>query len=868
MLRIGLFIWTINFCVSFPHLCAELPTSLDERLAAIGKPISLEVEPKAITLSGPRANLQLLVTGHYADGTTRDLTQLCEWKSHSPDVVAIAPSGLATGHGDGKTIIDVRAGDLSVNVPVGISGTSEPSLISFRREFMPLLSSAGCSDIRCHGAPSGKHEFRLSLWGLDPDLDYRQLTHEALGRRTNSMNPDNSLILQKALTRIPHAGGRRFSADSSFAKLMTTWQAEGLHDDADKANVKSLTVLPARRVLQAPANWQQISVRAEFAGGQSADVTRLTTFFSSDLALADVDRTGYVEFKAQGEVAILCRYMDQMESVRLMYIDEPAPGYQWPNPSEYNDIDKHVFAKLRMLNIAPSELCSDEHFVRRLYLDVCGILPAPKETHRFVASKAPDKRQKLIDELLERPEYVDFWTKKWMDVLRSSRDAIQLAGAQAYQGWLHKQIAEDASFAEIAQSLLTATGKSFTDAPANFFCVSPTPKEITDPAYLQKDLTEATAQLFLGVRLQCAKCHDHPYERWKQNDYLSLAAYFTQVRQSRVGKAGPAGRPDRREIEITLDATAPEIKDDTGADVVPRLPGQSSTKIADGQDRRELLADWLTQKDNPFFAKAIVNRIWFHLHGRGIVEPVDDFRDSNPSTNDELLEALAAEFVASGFRMKPLISAIVNSRTYQLSAIPTSTNTADDRYFSHMRSRSLTAEVLLDAVCNVTDVPEVFEITNDYVSGLPEGTLKLPVGTRAVQLPVNDFTTLINTMGKYVRYESHPFLRTFGQPGRTQTCECDREQTFGRKQALELIIGKETSDRLTEKDNCLSDLLAQNLSDADILNNLYVRALSRFPAASTAESLLQHVSSSEDKRQAWEDILWTILNSQEFVYQH
>lgn len=865
MLRTCVFICAIHFCV---NLRADPPTAPKERLAAIGKPTSLELEPKAITFSGPRANLQLLVTGRYADGSERDLTPLCEWKSHGPDVVSIAASGLATGQGDGKTTIEVRVGELSAKVPVTISGSSEPRPISFRREFMPLLSSAGCSDIRCHGAPSGKHEFRLSLWGLDPDLDYRQLTHKAYGRRTNSMNPDNSLILQKALTRIPHAGGRRFSADSSFAKLMTTWQAEGLRDDVDKATIKSLQVSPARRVLQAPANWQQISVRAEFTDGHSRDVTRLTTFFSSDLALANVDRTGYVSFKAQGEVAILCRYMDQMESVRLIYIEKPAADYEWPNPPENNYIDKHVFAKLRMLNIAPSALCSDEHFVRRVYLDVCGILPSPEQALSFVASTEPEKRQNLIDDLLQRPEYVDFWTKKWMDVLRSSRDAIQLAGAQTYQTWLRKQIADDASFTEIARALLTAKGKSFTDAPANFFCVAPTPKEVTDPAYLQKDLAEATAQLFLGVRLQCAKCHDHPYERWKQDDYLSLAAHFAQVRQNRVGKAGPAGRPDRREIEITLDSKAPEIRDDAGVDVAPRLPGRSSLKLADGQDRRELLADWLTQKDNPFFAKAMVNRIWYHLHGRGIVEPVDDFRDSNPSANDELLDALAAEFVASGFRMKPLISAIVNSRTYQLSAVPTATNNADDRYFSHMQSRPLSAEVLLDAVCSVTGVPEVFEITNDYISGLPEGTLKLPVGTRAVQLPVNDFTTLINTMGKYVRYETHPFLRTFGQPGRTQTCECDREQTFGRKQALELIIGQETSDRLTEKQNCLSELLGQNLSDSEVLKALYVRALCRAPSASTAKSLLQHVAGSENKRQAWEDILWTILNSQEFVYQH
>ena len=861
----------LSFFVLNCHcLQAEIPTESGERLSVIGKPVSLEVEPESITLSGPRANHQVLVTGVYADGSMRDLTSFSEWNSADSALLNITSGGLAIGRRDGATHLDIRVANLSARVPVTIEGSSQPRPISFRREFMPLLSVAGCSDIRCHGAPSGKNEFRLSLWGFDPDLDFRQLTHDGLGRRTNSLVPDKSLILSKALMRIPHAGGRRFTADSPYAKLMRDWQSEGLRDDAGEVAVQTLTASPSRRVLQAPAKWQQLAVRAEFDDGHSADVTRLTTFFSSDIAIADVDRTGRVEFKGQGEVAILCRFLGRMQAVRLMYIAQPADDYQWPESPANNYVDTHVFAKLKLLNIAPSPLCSDEQFVRRVYLDVCGILPTPDETQKFVAATEPDKRARLVDQLLQRPEYADFWTKKWMDVLRASRDSIQLAGAQAYQKWLRDRIEADASFAEIAQALLTSKGKSYSDAPANFYCVPPTPKKITDAAYLQKDLTEATAQLFLGVRLQCVRCHDHPYEKWKHDDYLSFAAHFTQVKRSRLGKAGPGGRPERRQIEIALDFKAPEVTNESGVAVAPRLPGEQPSKVpvSAEQDRRELLAAWLTRKDNPFFAKAVVNRIWFHLHGRGIVEPVDDFRDSNPSANDELLEALAADFTANEFRLKPLIRTIVNSRTYQLSPVPTPGNRSDHRYFSHMYSRPLSAEVLLDAVCNVTGIPEVFEIANDYTIGIPEGSTTLPVGTRAVQLPVTDTETLINTMGKYVRYEPHPFLRTFGQPSRTQTCECDREQNFGRKQALELIIGQMTSNRLTDKDNRLSQLLANNRSTTEMLNELFLCALSRVPSAATAKSLSQHVATSTDKRQAWEDILWTILNSQEFIYQH
>jgi len=700
-------------------------------------------------------------------------------------------------------------------------------------------------------------------------LDFQQLTRAGFGRRTNPFAPGDSLILQKALTRVSHAGGKRFAYNSISAQVLRDWQAGGLQHDARISKLVSLEVTPANRVLHAPARWQQLAVRATFADGSTADVTRRTTFSSTDLAVAHVDRGGFVEFQRQGEVAILCRFLGEMTSVRLMHIATPPSDYRWSDPPMHNEIDNHVFAKLKMLHILPSAQCSDAEFVRRLYLDLCGILPTPAETRTFVNAQETDKRARLIDRLLQRPEFSDFWTKKWMDVLRVSRDSIQLAGAQAYQAWLRDQIERDVPFTEIVEALLTSRGESYKDPAVNFYCVAPTPKEVVDPHYLQKDLAEATAQLFMGVRLQCAQCHNHPYERWTQDDYLGLAAHFTQVSRSRLGKAGRAGRPDRRQMAIGLDFKAAEVtRETTGEAIPPALFGVATADLAPEQDRRQILANWLTGPDNPFFAKAIVNRIWFHLHGRGIVEPVDDFRNSNPAANDPLLETLAADFVANGYQLRPLIRSIANSRTYQLSSETNASNENDERYFSHMMARPLPAEVLLDAICDVTGVAERYEIMQDYIDGIPTESVKLPEGTRAAQLPVNDIATLINSTGKYVRYELHPFLRTFGQPNRTQTCECDRQQKFSRRQALELIVGPMVTDKLAQPKNRLGQLLEADATDEEILSLLYQSALSREPSQSTSESLLEYVATSDERRQAWEDVVWTVLNSQEFIYQH
>ena len=692
------------------------------------------------------------------------------------------------------------------------------------------LNVGGCNQGACHGTPSGKNGFRLSLRGYDPPADFIQLTRDVFGRRTDKLNPLASLIMQKALGRVPHEGGSRFAIDSVPARNIVSWLAEGLRDDEPTLPaLKHIEVLPGSRVLNAPARWQQVAVIAHFADGSARDVTRLTVFSSSDAVIAEVSMNGLVEFRQSGEAAILCRYLDQMESIRLTYL-EPKQGFAWSNPPEVNYIDKLVFAKLKMLSIAPSELCTDEEYIRRAYLDVCGMLPAGDSVKAFVADKSADKRAKLIDNLLERPEYADFWTMKWSDIFRSSRKTIQVKGAYAFQQWLRTQVSDNIGFDQIVRELLTANGSSYVNPPANYYRIA------RDPT----SLAETTAQLFFGVRMQCAKCHNHPFEKWTQDDYYSLAAFFVRVKQKKDPDF-PGAKPNEATSEIVYSERAGEVTQPrTGKTMPPRFLGGEVPAVPAGKDRREVFADWLTKPGNTFFAKSVVNRIWFHLMGKGIVDPVDDFRDSNPSANDELLDALGKDFVAAKFDVKKIIRTIMLSRTYQLSAQPTPTNKDDSRYFSHAVTRLLTAEQLLDALCDVTAVPEKFA--------------GLPMGTRAIQLPDGEV--------------NHPFLKTFGQPARELACECERESDSNLAQALQLINGPTINDKVRNPNNRLGQLLAAKKSENEILKELYFAALSRAPLPAEVSAALGHVNKGADKRKAWEDVLWALLNTREFLFRH
>jgi hypothetical protein len=807
------------------------PPSAEGRTALAGSPAELVITPAAVELRGPRDVRQLVVTGEYADGSVRDLTWAVQVSTDNPGVLTVAEGLFVRGAKDGKATLTVTAGGKSATVAVTVVGLSEPKAVSFRHDVIGAFNVGGCNAGACHGTPSGKNGFKLSLRGAEPGADYLQLTRDQFGRRSDKHNPDAALILLKALGRVPHEGGTRFAPSSYPAEVVSAWLAEGLRDDPpDLPAVAALEVLPGPRVLLAPAKWQQLAVTARYTDGSARDVTRLTVFSSSDPAVADVTPTGLVEFKRPGEVAVLVRYLEELVSVRLTYL-EPRADFAWSNPPEHNYIDRHVFAKLRQMSILPSELCTDAEFVRRAYLDACGRLPTAAEARAFLADSRADRRARLVDHLVTLPEFADFWALKWADVLRSSRKTIQLKGSHAFQLWLRDRIATNTPVDVMVRELLTATGNTYSNPPANYYRIAKDPQS----------LAEATAQLFLGVRMQCAKCHNHPFERWTQDDYYGFAAVFARVKTKPDPELGPKPPPNAAAAEVVMLARDGEVAQPrTGKAMPPTLPGTGAVDVKPGQDRRAVFADWLTDPANPFFARSVANRVWFHLMGRGIVDPVDDFRDSNPASNDELLDALARNFAEHGYDLRLLVTTIMKSRTYQLSAEPNDTNRDDGKYFSHAVTKLLTAEQLLDALCDVTGVPEKFA--------------GLPAGTRAVQLPDGEV--------------NHPFLKTFGQPARELACECERESDGNLAQALQLINGPTVNEKVRSPNNRLTPLLASKKSDQEILEELYFTALARPPEADEISVALAHVAKVDDRRKAWEDVLWAIINTREFLFRH
>ncbi len=706
----------------------------------------------------------------------------------------------------------------------------KPRPISFRNDVIASINVGGCNAGACHGTPSGKGGFRLSRAASTPTADYQQFTRDVLGRRTDRESPDASLILLKGLGKVPHEGGQRFQPTSVPAQFIHGWLAEGLRDDEPKLpTVTALEIVPGPRVQLAPARFQQLSIMARWSDGSVRDVTRLTVFSSSDTSVAEVNVNGLVEFKSAGEVAILCRYLMVLQTVRLTYL-EPRKSFAWTNPKEINYVDKHVFAKLKMLSIPTSDVCSDDEYIRRAYLDLCGILPTADEVRKFLADRAPNKRAALVDTLLERPEYADFWTMKWSDVFRSSRKTIQVKGTHVFHKWLRNRFEKDTGFDGVVRDLITASGSTYANPPASYYRI----------ARDSQNLAETTAQLFFGIRMQCCKCHNHPFERWTQDDYYSLAAWFARVRQKNDPREpGPAANVVGGEV-IYSDRAGEVTQPRTGKQMAPKFLGGDVPTIPATSDRREILAKWLTSAENPFFAKSTVNRIWYHLMGKGIVDPVDDFRDSNPSANDELLDALAKDFAANKFSFKHMIRIIMTSRTYQLSAQATELNKDDNKYFSHAVTRLLPAEPLLDAICQATEMPEKFP--------------GMPIGTRAVQLPDGD--------------SNHPFLKTFGQPARELACECERESDSNLAQALQLINGPTVNEKLRNANNRIGKLLAKKLTDQVMLEELYLATLSRMPTSEDVKVSLEHLGKSKDRRKAWEDIHWALINSKEFLFRH
>ena len=694
--------------------------------------------------------------------------------------------------------------------------------VSFRNEVLPVLTRQGCNAGTCHGSPSGKGGFALSLFAFDAKADYTALTKDFLSRRIDPIDPHLSLLLRKPSTDLSHKGGLKLPRDSREYKIIRDWIAAGTPMDAPNTPAcEGITLhVEGAAVLRWPRPTTRLRVTARFADGASRDVTHLVQFTSSDEAIATVQPDGTITGVRRGLAAMMVRYLEHVEARAFTFV-KPVNGFKWPNPPAVNYVDEKVHTKLRELQFLPSGLCDDGEFARRVYLDVLGHLPTIAETQSFLADKRKDRRTQLIDELLEQPEYATFWAQKWGDLLRLEPKQLTTTGTHKFHRWLVNAFAKNVPYDRFARALLTANGSTFTHPPTNYYR---TAKDTTDAL-------ETTAQIFLGSRLACAKCHNHPYERWTQDNYYGLAAVFNRVQRT----AG--ARPD--ELFISSKRTGEVRQPRTGQTMQPWLPGKGYIAVANDVDRRRVFADWLTQRDNRWFARVEANRIWAAVMGRGIVEPIDDFRDSNPPVNPPLLDALAEDFAKHGFDRKHLLRRILNSRTYQSSAKPNDFNRGDEQFFSHYRPHLLSAEQMLDAVCQVTGIGESFP--------------GLPAGTRATALPSPQL--------------NNAFLKTFGQPPRSSACACERPSEPQLAQALELLNGKFLHGKLKHPANRLHQLVAAKQTDAEIIHTIFLVALAREPTPREMKLILEHMEKTKNRTQALADICWSVLNMNEFLFQ-
>lgn len=714
--------------------------------------------------------------------------------------------------------------------------------VTFDRDVMAVLSKAGCNMGACHGNLNGKGGFKLSLRGEDPTADYQSLLRGADQRRVNLLDPAASLILQKPSGQVVHQGGVRFNRDSLEYRILANWIADGAPGpEPHSPSLQRLDVMPADAILVEPADSAQLVVAAHFADGSRRDVSQLACYELTNRHAA-VSHDGLVTRERLGETTVLVRYLNQQVAVRLAFL--PArPGFVFVAPEPANFIDELVLAKLQSLQTNPSAASDDATFIRRATLDAIGLLPTADEARQFVADASPEKRERLIERLLARPEFAEHWALKWADLLRTEEKVLDAKGVDLFYTWIRDWIAAGKPLNQFVRELVSARGSTYENPPANFYRAN------RDP------LTrgETAARLFLGVRLQCARCHNHPYDVWTQDDYYSWAAVFGRI-DYQVLSNKRRDKLDKHEFngeQVVLIKDSGEVKNPrTGGDAQPRFLGGYSPPMHPAEDRLAPLADWLASADNPAFVRSQANFVWYHLLGRGIVEPIDDFRVTNPPSNPALLSALADDFAASGFDLRHLVRTIMTSRTYQLSAEPNETNSEDEANFARATVRRLPAELLLDAQF------QAIGTTLDF-NGYPEGT-------RAGQIRG---TIRIRSRDKRPA-SADRFLKTFGKPERLLACECERSNETTLKQAFTLIGDEGLNDLLGDHDNRLAALARSELPPGDIAAELYWSALSRAPSSeelSAAESLL---SSSDDRFAALQDLAWALLNSKEFIFRH
>ena len=766
---------------------------------------------------------RLIVVGKRPDGVSLDLTEQAGY-SFGTDGIATRSGDTLTPAADGETTLTVTYGETAIEVPVTVRNAGTTPRVSYLHDVQPVLMKAGCNTGACHGAARGKNGFELSLFGYDAKKDHIRLTREAMGRRLNTGVPEESLVLLKPLGLVDHEGGSVIDEDSMEYEILERWIAEGAQPDpADPPKLTGIELLPPAAVLSNKDVTQRFVVQATYSDGTSRDVTDLAILSSSDDKTVAMGHGGVASAMDPGEAYIMARFGSFAVVSQVITLSEEMQLH-WPeDATPANYIDEAIFEKLRALRVPPAEKCSDSEFIRRVYLDIVGTLPSTEETRTFLADEDPEKRAKLIDRLLERPEFAELWAMKWADLLRV-QTVVNLVDRKAlhrYNDWLRHAITNNKPIDQLTRELLTAEGGSFASPATNFFIAE------SDTLLM----AENVAQVFLGIQLKCAQCHNHPFERWTMEDYYSFAAFFTQIGQKKSN--------DPRE-SIIYDKSSGEINNPkSGQPEPPKFLGGPEPDLK-GTSRREAVAEWITSPENPWFAKTIVNRVWAHFLGAGITEPPDDVRVTNPPSHPELLTELEGRLREQSYDLKTLVRDICNTHTYQMSVYPRDAEMANARNFSHASVRRLDAEQLLDAISQVTQTKVKFP--------------NLPLGSRAIEVADGP--------------SGNEFLSLFGRPNRNSVCACERRTEPTLSQVLHLINGGTVQQALAAGDGTVSQLAGTEAEPGALVEEMYLAAYCRLPEEVEKQNLAEYIASSEDKRAALEDVMWTILNSKEFITQH
>ncbi len=785
---------------------------------------TLIVAPATVELKGPEARQQLLAEATTDTNYQEDWTKTSTWTSSNPQVVKVDAKGALTPVSDGEATVTATQNNITATTKVKVVDNKAQFTWNFRNHVMPVLTKAGCNQGACHGALSGKNGFKLTLRGYDPELDYDVLTRQSIARRISLANPTESLLLQKPVMSIPHGGGLRFKKDSLEYRIIAEWIASGTPPPSSKdKEMAAIEVFPAAAMLK-PGAEQQLIVRARYTDGSLEDVTRWVKYTSNNESVATVDDNGKVKITGAGESAVTLWY-----NSKVLYARVTSPYPNTVDASAYtkfprsNYIDDLVIAKLKTLNIAPSAAASDATYIRRAFLDAAGILPTAEEVEQYLSDKAPDKRAKLVDQLLKREEFTDYWAYKWSDLLLVSSKKLRPTATRAFYNWIRDSVAENKPWDKFTREIFTATGSSRENGALNYFVLHKDPIE----------LTENVTQAFLGQRLTCARCHNHPLEKWTQKQYYQMANLF-----SRVGvKNGNTADDSIIFAKTTGDINHPRLL----RPLAPTPLDGKSMELDAQTDRRAWFAAWLTSPENEGFARSVVNRVWGNFLGRGLVHPIDDVRATNPASNEELFQAVTKDFVTHGFDIKHLVRTIMLSSTYGLSAEANATNAKDDVFYSKYIVKRLPAEVLLDTMSQVTGVPTAFA--------------NFPAGTRAMQLPDTQVTS--------------QFLNVFGRPARIICDASERSVDPTIAQALHVINGDTLNKKLSSPDGYLNLLLKLGLSDTRILEHITLSSLGRYPTESEKTNLPKLLAMKGNaRREALEDLTWALLTGKEFLFNH